>query len=1253
MSGLTVFFNGFLPKGWIPTYEQSTASLMLERKGREDKERGPEGDGGNNKPSAMAAVTMPPNKEEEEGMGWTEPVSFKEWKSIEKEVLNTYLQHRIVVPDDEDEESSPSSPRRTSKSHETESQSPSQDSEVQFETQQPFQGDDDDDDVHEQNGDKSDQIVEQSRPPHVDAAIHAVSYLTDVDLHSKQVDLKLLTVERSWYFRKTMRPATSNVVPRRQPMIEIYQGPVKVPLHPCQDDGPLCCVYRHVLSLEVTQYDKPSSNLRQRAAAVQGTPIRRLKVFVYNGYAEALNTVVQKVHQKVARRCRLMLQLRNIPAQCIFPVPMTSWVDFDVSQYCICLGDKSQMQRQEEDGTVSLLRFDSPQVEVSAAILDGDHIVEEWKICGGSDVVITNVSSEERVIGPAYQEEQSGRARGGGSYYTLGSSRSPSGLLSKQKPSSSSKRRTSASPAPKASSSSKQPPPLKDAPTRTSPAEREKRRQAPVETNVAQQSDTERDSLSGTPKKRRVINADGPTNQSNSARKLPLQGDPGDRQTDKGTVYDGVGDQNRSKGQEDETNTPEEASKQTTVEKITVDKPQQGTKRSPSDHLLGGGTTQTRGREYTHEVEGVPSHDEPSKTSGRHQDESDVENDLMNDETNRAASTAVPLTPMNENGAHDDTEFNSTPFRIIQEDGKGKDTSSPARNIEKESLHYHKLVRGMARLKRTDLTFDSLFLYCVQGELANHLKYHKDIAREEGTKVKCIVNVFAVVIGFGSPAMTKRGEWMMSVALVDDSLPLDDEEDSLKTVNVNIFAKDKLYLPKIRFGGDVLRLHRVQVQEWNENLQLLGLRASSFVVCRKEFIPDENDFGWTLLPTSRSHFEVSGPEKKKFAGLWKWGQHRFSSFPTMNSSKRFKLADVQRQDSQSVESLSDENSRGDSTVMVTAIIPADERLAYPRGFLRVWDGTGPPICDPLFNLGPQALESVANGDPPDKALVRLAEVVEKVQYLRPSQPPLSAPIAVTGRVVNVAVWDDSHWELVNEVVRVGTFIRLRNVQENRVPESDLRCVMVHTKSYMTPLPDTAFEIVHLLEEHNARLKRKDELNPSSGVLPAQDLEDANLLAQPAGTAASLRTPQRAASPNRRSPKRRKIVNPFSKDFSVLLSGDFPVNFKGIVSIVGTIPAYPVLAKGGAANIITKKHSFGVKLEDSELNQIDVVVNPHSDAAQAILGGKTAPADDLVSFALSFLREAIKNRWCWVAEIRGIIIDGGKYYTLDSIAKYDE
>jgi hypothetical protein len=69
------------------------------------------------------------------------------------------------------------------------------------------------------------------------------------------------------------------------------------------------------------------------------------------------------------------------------------------------------------------------------------------------------------------------------------------------------------------------------------------------------------------------------------------------------------------------------------------------------------------------------------------------------------------------------------------------------------------------------------------------------------------VNLYAVVVGFGSPSKTKRGDWMVGIALVDETLPLESEQnkmlDSVHTININIFAKTLQDLPDIRYAGDV------------------------------------------------------------------------------------------------------------------------------------------------------------------------------------------------------------------------------------------------------------------------------------------------------------------------------------------------------------------------------------------------------------------------------------------------------------------
>ena len=47
--------------------------------------------------------------------------------------------------------------------------------------------------------------------------------------------------------------------------------------------------------------------------------------------------------------------------------------------------------------------------------------------------------------------------------------------------------------------------------------------------------------------------------------------------------------------------------------------------------------------------------------------------------------------------------------------------------------------------------------------------------------------------------------------------------------------------------------------------------------------------------------------------------------------------------------------------------------------------------------------------------------------------------------------------------------------------------MVHSRSWMTPLPDITYEVKGLLKEHDGRVRR-NEYNPASGLLPSSQKE---------------------------------------------------------------------------------------------------------------------------------------------------------------------
>lgn len=103
-------------------------------------------------------------------------------------------------------------------------------------------------------------------------------------------------------------------------------------------------------------------------------------------------------------------------------------------------------------------------------------------------------------------------------------------------------------------------------------------------------------------------------------------------------------------------------------------------------------------------------------------------------------------------------------------------------------------------------------------------------------------------------------------------------------------------------------------------------------------------------------------------------------------------------------------------------------------------------------------------------------------------------------------------------VPLGYYCTGTNIGSLFVPDS-FHCygrvaLMVHSKSWLSPLPDQTYEIRTLLQEHNQRMLRK-EFNPSSGLLPlAAEQQHAVAAARPSSRdpPAAPHRDERAAEP---------------------------------------------------------------------------------------------------------------------------------------------
>ena len=230
------------------------------------------------------------------------------------------------------------------------------------------------------------------------------------------------------------------------------------------------------------------------------------------------------------------------------------------------------------------------------------------------------------------------------------------------------------------------------------------------------------------------------------------------------------------------------------------------------------------------------------------------------------------------------------------------------------------------------------------------------------------VTIYGVVLGFTPPTLTSTQEWKMSIVLIDETLPLPDwaqggQSDMRNTsadgsqpivmhvpsITLLLFMKDKSKLPIIQSAGDVICCEKVVLQAWSGEPQLCSKKhVSKFVVVRsgspsRELQSSINDWSVSCLCHVSGAGQHPGLDLPRAQKLWKWGQQRLSEHPTMSPNCHLSIAGLgEHNDNAEV------CEPGDLTAAVTAIIPMPEHLRRrdtPRGFIRLWDGTGPSFSD--------------------------------------------------------------------------------------------------------------------------------------------------------------------------------------------------------------------------------------------------------------------------------------------------------------------
>lgn len=262
-----------------------------------------------------------------------------------------------------------------------------------------------------------------------------------------------------------------------------------------------------------------------------------------------------------------------------------------------------------------------------------------------------------------------------------------------------------------------------------------------------------------------------------------------------------------------------------------------------------------------------------------------------------------------------------------EDDEEDKENSAQKRPLpvempkRKQPLGEMEFVGDAKRLKKGDETIH----YIKLNELQNALNL-----QEENFAIE--FNLYATVLVFTCARQTRRGDWMVSATLVDDTV-------NESPVTAIFFCSEKRYLPALVRAGDVLRMHNVHIDTYKGDIQIQGREFSSYVVIRQN---EAND--WSVVPSETQSFVFSTEDSVRSQRLWLWAKCFLEQYPLIKPQHRFTIANL------AVEGAIDGRVFDrDLTVMVSAIFPNPEETRSshtPCGFLRVWDGTGDGPNDP-------------------------------------------------------------------------------------------------------------------------------------------------------------------------------------------------------------------------------------------------------------------------------------------------------------------
>lgn len=952
MSGLLGFFQKFMPTNASSDTSTYQTSLL---------------DSGTCQPEEELEI------EDEELPDYTEePLDYKQWKKQRNVKLLKFFTKRFF-------------PETNGENNNDSDSSSTEESEMEVDTQETTN--DDSQECSPLDGPDTQQLDTQQQPqipqhimeeatadslfskkkkakkrttiPYLADTVHDVSRIEDIDLHTKQATIDITMVTKVFDLRPTKRHAVTKDVyePRYRPILGSTTLLPTISNTPVQCDGPLSTIYsKCVLSLEISQLDLEPLNPARRAAAAAASALedqpsnQRMRVFFYDHYAQSLHSILQDYNPK---KQTILLQIVHVSAHSVMPYAYANWHDQqeDMLPTCLCIGGESSMKIVGAEQA----RFDNNQLELRIAVINGDDDCDsttgtfrEWKLT--KDQALVEVL-ERPALAKKYQEwkkkwgisvaqqqqEEEAEARDNNKENeveviakTLEKELTQSKTVAAEKGSASTETSTTTN---KVQANERRPAssPVNDestseeaivgeggsSPTTTAAVSK-------TITNESEQNKAVTASL-----QEKAMPAD--------SAPMEVEADPTERANAEIEARSSIS-----------TTAASKTVANTTVQNTTVTETIRE-KAKPTDSALmeqeeeTGAAQETTGLNTNAISTTAKSATDNTRTSNRENANANAaaarpahKRRARQEPATRTVEEPAPATTTASNGA----DINATAGAAMPEQRRRAREEPDARSAEETAAKRAKAQKTYILMSELRSFLDNhkkrpAQSYAATGPLAAATA--KNSKKNNGL---CEANLFAVVTGFSAPARTKRGDWKLNVTLVDRSLALGaGDNTALAAITLVVFTKDRTHLPDLRKAGEVLRIHRVVVQEWSGEMQLRGQRSTSYAVYRGGRVFSEENI------VSPSRCNLREEDDEKFSSSWKWGEAWLTNHATIKASEK-RILSVMRQQSDDGRSEMDASVpdlTGDLTVMVTSIMPMAPNLwpgVKPMGFIRVWDGTG-------------------------------------------------------------------------------------------------------------------------------------------------------------------------------------------------------------------------------------------------------------------------------------------------------------------------